>query len=74
MSVRVCGTTAFGSLAVAEQRGASQRPALGRLHAPQLQGEDEVQVGASRLLVDGTRVQADRPSAARGTLTVGHVG
>lgn len=64
-----------GSLAVAEQRGASQRPVLGRPDAPQAQPEDKVQVGATRLLVDGTRVQRDRPSpATRGPPAVGHVG
>lgn len=44
-----------------------------RLNAPQLQREDEVQVGPTRLLVDRTRVQGDRPPAG-GPLTVGHVG
>lgn len=44
---------------------------LRRLHAAQLQGEDEVEVGAPRLLVDRTRVEADRPGLAP---AVGHVG
>lgn len=48
---------------------------LGRLDAPQLQPEDEVQVGPTRLLVDGTRVQRERPSTAtRGPPAVGRVG
>ncbi len=64
-----------GSLAVTEQRRSSQCPVLRRLHAPQLQRENEVQVGPTRLLVDGTQVQADRPATtARLPLTVRHVG
>lgn len=63
------------SLAVAEQRGTSQRPVFSRLNAPQPQREDEVQVGPTRLLVDRTRVQGDRPTTTTGgPLTVGHVG
>lgn len=68
-----CDVTA--SLAVAEQRGTSQRPVLDRLNAPQLQREDEVQVGPTWLLVDRTGVQGDRPAtAAVWPLTVSHVG
>lgn len=44
---------------------------LHRLHTPELQREDEVEVGATWLLIDRTRVQADCP---RQTLTVSHVG
>lgn len=69
----MCDVTA--SLAVAEQRGTSQRPVLGRLNAPQLQREDEIQVGPTWLLVDRTRVQGDRPATATlWPLTVSHVG
>ena len=64
--------TVGGSLAVAEQRRAAQRPVLRRLNAPQLQREDEVQVGAARFLVNWTRVKAERPAGR--PLTVGHVG
>ena len=63
------------SLAVAEQRGPPQGPVLGGLQAPQLQKEDEVEVGATRFLIDRTGVQADRPpTPAGGQLAVGHVG
>lgn len=77
-SLSLCSRTtqvdASGSLAVAEQRGASQRPVLRRLDAPQLQREDEVQVGPTWFLIDRTRVQADRPPTAGLSPIVGHVG
>lgn len=56
------------SLAVAEQRGAAERPVLGRLDAAQTHREDVVQVCAARLFVNGTGVKAEA------AFTVGHVG